>query len=94
MNADHREAVPGLGRLGMVVVPSLGPAGYNPASPTRFDDHPTCPRANARRGKRWDGRKTAFWRVSEWLAATLEMSCRETGCGFDSRALRFVIDGP
>jgi hypothetical protein len=28
------------------------------------------------------------WRVSEWLAATLEMSCRETGCEFDSRALR------
>ena len=27
-------------------------------------------------------------RVSEWLAATLEMSCRETGCGFESRALR------
>ena len=29
-----------------------------------------------------------FRRVSEWLAATLEMSCRETGCGFESRALR------
>ena len=29
-------------------------------------------------------------RVSEWLAATLEMSCRVTGCGFDSRALRSV----
>ncbi len=33
-------------------------------------------------------RKTEPWRVSEWLAATLEMSCRETGCGFDPRALR------
>jgi hypothetical protein len=27
-------------------------------------------------------------RVSEWLAATLEMWCRVTGCGFESRALR------
>jgi hypothetical protein len=27
-------------------------------------------------------------RVSEWLAASLEMRCRETGCGFESRALR------
>ena len=30
----------------------------------------------------------AVWRVSEWLAATLEMWCPERGCGFDSRALR------
>src|SRR5688572_3821037 len=29
-------------------------------------------------------------RVSEWLAATLEMWCRVTGCGFESRALRFA----
>ena len=29
-----------------------------------------------------------LWRVSEWLAATLEMSCRETGCGFESHAIR------
>lgn len=27
-------------------------------------------------------------RVSEWLAATLEMWCRATGCEFESRALR------
>ena len=27
-------------------------------------------------------------RVSEWLAASLEMKCRVTGCGFESRALR------
>ena len=27
-------------------------------------------------------------RVSEWLAATLEMWCPERGCGFESRALR------
>ena len=33
-------------------------------------------------------------RVSEWLAATLEMWCRETGCGFDSRALRFCKSLP
>ncbi len=32
-------------------------------------------------------------RVSEWLAATLEMWCRETGCGFESRALRFFPPG-
>ena len=32
--------------------------------------------------------KTAVWRVSEWLAATLEMSCPERGCGFESHALR------
>ena len=32
--------------------------------------------------------RVALRRVSEWLAATLEMSCRETGCGFESRALR------
>ena len=30
----------------------------------------------------------ALGRVSEWLAATLEMWCPERGCGFDSRALR------
>ena len=29
-----------------------------------------------------------FRRVSEWLAATLEMWCPERGCGFDSLALR------
>lgn len=29
-----------------------------------------------------------FWRVSEWLAASLEMKCPVRGCGFDSRALR------
>ncbi len=28
------------------------------------------------------------WRVSEWLAATLEMWCPARGCGFESRALR------
>ena len=28
-------------------------------------------------------------RVSEWLAATLEMWCPARGCGFESRALRF-----
>jgi hypothetical protein len=33
-------------------------------------------------------RKACVWRVSEWLAATLEMSCRVTGCGFESHALR------
>src|SRR5262245_62193142 len=27
-------------------------------------------------------------RVSEWLAATLEMWCPARGCGFESRALR------
>jgi len=32
---------------------------------------------------------TAVWRVSEWLAATLEMWCPERGCGFESHALRF-----
>ena len=30
------------------------------------------------------------WRVGEWLAASLEMKCRVTGCGFESRALRLV----
>ncbi len=36
------------------------------------------------------------WRVSEWLAASLEMRCPERGCGFESRALRFgcVSIGP
>jgi hypothetical protein len=40
------------------------------------------------------GRELEFprvWRVSEWLAATLEMSCRVTGCGFESRALRIFF---
>src|SRR5580704_3421053 len=36
-------------------------------------------------------RERSSRRVSQWLAATLEMSCRETGCGFESRALRFLI---
>ncbi len=35
-------------------------------------------------------KKMAVWRVSEWLAATLEMWCRETGCGFESHALRSI----
>jgi len=30
-------------------------------------------------------------RVSEWLAVSLEMTCRETGCGFESRALRLGL---
>ena len=29
-----------------------------------------------------------LWRVSEWLAATLEMWCSERSCGFESHALR------
>lgn len=33
-------------------------------------------------------RRVRFWRVSEWLAASLEMKCPVRGCGFDSRALR------
>ncbi len=32
-----------------------------------------------------------FGRVSEWLAASLEMKCRATGCEFESRALRFFF---
>ena len=32
------------------------------------------------------------WRVSEWLAATLEMWCPARGCEFESRALRFLYD--
>ena len=35
------------------------------------------------------GKKTCVWRVSEWLAATLEMWCSERSCGFESHALRF-----
>ena len=31
------------------------------------------------------------WGVSEWLAATLEMSCRAIGCEFESRALRWKM---
>ena len=34
------------------------------------------------------GNTTCVWRVSEWLAATLEMWCPERGCGFESHALR------
>ncbi len=33
--------------------------------------------------------ETVVWRVSEWLAATLEMWCSERSCEFESRALRF-----
>src|SRR5947209_16715849 len=33
--------------------------------------------------------QSAIRRVSEWLAATLEMWCPARGCGFESRALRF-----
>ena len=39
-------------------------------------------------------RKSLFfrvWRVSEWLAATLEMWCPVRGCGFESHALRFTF---
>jgi hypothetical protein len=34
------------------------------------------------------GRAPRAWRVSEWLAASLEMKCPVRGCGFESRALR------
>ena len=33
---------------------------------------------------------TSVRRVSEWLAATLEMWCPVRGCGFEPRALRFA----
>lgn len=36
---------------------------------------------------------TAAWKVSEWLAASLEMRCIERCCGFDSRAFRSVNTG-
>jgi hypothetical protein len=29
-----------------------------------------------------------IWRISEWLAASLEMMCPVRGCGFDPRVLR------
>ncbi len=29
-----------------------------------------------------------YWKVSEWLAASLEMKCPAMGCGFESRAFR------
>ena len=32
--------------------------------------------------------RTQIWRVSEWLAASLEMKCPARGCEFESRALR------
>ncbi len=35
------------------------------------------------------GTRIGGWRVSEWLAASLEMKCPVWGCGFESRALRF-----
>ena len=44
-------------------------------------------------GPRYRRLKTAcreFRRVSEWLAATLEMWCPVRGCGFEPRALRLV----
>ena len=30
------------------------------------------------------------WKVSEWLAASLEMKCPIRGCEFESRAFRFA----
>ena len=42
----------------------------------------------AKRGWRKMMLRKQLRRVSEWLAATLEMWCPERGCGFDSRALR------
>src|SRR5207244_7689618 len=46
--------------------------------------------------RRTDYRRVSecYWRVSEWLAATLEMWCPARGCGFESRALRLsqVLD--
>lgn len=49
------------------------------AWPTRFAGSPAG----------YPSEKPCVWRVSEWLAATLEMWCPERGCGFDSRALRW-----
>jgi hypothetical protein len=45
----------------------------------------------ARGNRGYDRILATAWRVSEWLAATLEMWCRETGCEFESRALRFHL---
>ena len=47
---------------------------------------PEWRRSNA---NQFQGMTLPIRRVSEWLAASLEMRCRETGCEFDSRALRF-----
>ena len=50
-----------------------------------------APRAlTSNRGWRKMASCMSLRRVSEWLAATLEMWCPERGCGFDSRALRFA----
>lgn len=38
-----------------------------------------------------DVRLDKRWRVSEWLAGTLELCCRVTGCGFESHALRSLF---
>ena len=35
--------------------------------------------------------ESRLWRVSEWLAASLEMRCPVWGCGFESHALRFKL---
>ncbi len=35
-----------------------------------------------------EGAEPFLGRVSEWLAASLEMRCPVWGCGFESRALR------
>ncbi len=60
---------------------------------------PTIVAPAARGGERaltshWTCRNMVLYRhlrrVSEWLAATLEMWCPERGCGFESRALRSV----
>jgi hypothetical protein len=41
----------------------------------------------------WSSGNAGKRRVSEWLAATLEMWCPARGCGFEPRALRLVCNG-
>lgn len=36
-------------------------------------------------------RRGIDWKVSEWLAASLEMMYPERGCGFESRAFRSLM---
>ena len=60
------------------VIPVLGP-GFSKPSPGWYINRVTFALLNCQESLR---------RVSEWLAATLEMWCPERGCGFESRALR------
>ena len=88
--AGRNQSLPSSERPSAPIHPNPSLALYFERKCRRFSDRrlPCCYPVTAIEDKK--PRFSAVWRVSEWLAATLEMWCRETGCGFESHALRSI----